>query len=91
MAAANDGLIGVVGVEVQPATAEDLRKDVAGSGDALTGGASDTDAEGLSHKTLLQTGGPISMPLRQQNVEPTDRNGRCAKVASAGSVDRHAG
>ena len=43
VAAADDGLVGVVGVEVQAAAAEDLGEDVAGSGDTLTGGASDTD------------------------------------------------
>ena len=40
MAAANDGLIGVVGVQVQAATAEDFGEDVAGRGNTLTGGAS---------------------------------------------------
>jgi len=52
VAAADDGLIGVVGVEMEAAAAEDLGEDVSGSGDALTGGASDTYAEGLSHGSL---------------------------------------
>ena len=52
VAAADDGLIGVVGVEVEAAAAEDPGEDVSGSGDALTGGSSDTDAEGLCHGRL---------------------------------------
>ncbi len=56
MAAADDGLIGVVGVEMKAATAEDLGEDVSGSGDALTGGSSDTDTEGLSHGSLPELG-----------------------------------
>ncbi len=52
VAAADDGLVGVVGVEMEAAAAEYLGEDVSGSGDALTGGASDTDAEGLSHGSL---------------------------------------
>ena len=42
MAAANDGLIGVIGVEMQPAAAEDLRKNIAGRGHTLTGRAANT-------------------------------------------------
>ena len=59
VAAADDGLVGVVGVEVQAAAAEDLGEDVSGSGDALTGGASDTNTEGLSHGSL-STGADFS-------------------------------
>jgi hypothetical protein len=49
MATADDGLIGVIGVEVQAATREDFREDVAGGGDALAGGASNADGECLTH------------------------------------------
>jgi hypothetical protein len=52
VAAADDGLVGVVGVEMEAAATEDLGEDVSGSGDALTSGASDTDTEGLSHGSL---------------------------------------
>ena len=53
VAAANDGLIGVVGIQVQAAPAEDLCEDVARSGDTLSGRASDADSKGLLHRTLL--------------------------------------
>ena len=56
MAAANDGLIGVVNVQMQPAAAEDLRKNVAGRSYTLTGGSSDTHTEGLPHRRLPKTG-----------------------------------
>ena len=39
VATADDGLVGVVGVQMQAAAAEDLRENVARSGNALTGGA----------------------------------------------------
>ena len=52
VAAANDGLIGVVGVEVEAASAEDLCEDVARGGDALSGCASDADSKGLLHHAL---------------------------------------
>jgi len=50
--AANDGLIGVVGVQVKATAAENFREDVAWGGDSLAGRASDTDSEGLLHHTL---------------------------------------
>ena len=43
--AANDGLVGIVGVHVKPAADEDPRQDVAGGGDTLTGRAPDTDSQ----------------------------------------------
>ena len=67
VAAPDDRLIGVVGVEVQPATDERAGEDVAGSGDALPGGASDGDGEvetlihgcdGGRAAALSRTGGP---------------------------------
>ena len=45
MSAANDGLIGVVGIQVQAAPAEDPGENVAWRGDSLSCGASDTDAK----------------------------------------------
>jgi hypothetical protein len=52
MAAANDGLVGVVDVQVQPTPAEDFRENVTRGGNALTGGAADTDSEGLLHRFI---------------------------------------
>ena len=49
VAAANDGLVRVVGVQVEAAAAEDLCQDVAWGGDTLAGGAADADGEGLTH------------------------------------------
>ena len=49
MSAANDGLIGVVGVQVQAAPREDPGEDVARGGDALSRGASDGYREGMLH------------------------------------------
>ena len=45
VAAADDGLIGVVGVEVKAAAYEDPGQNVAGGGDALTGLAADSHGE----------------------------------------------
>ncbi len=45
VAAAHDGLIGVVGVQVQTAAHEDARQDVAGRRDALTRRAADCNRE----------------------------------------------
>ena len=53
MAPPNDRLIGIVGIQVQAAATEDFREDVARRGDTLTGGASDTDGEGLLRSNLL--------------------------------------
>ena len=63
VAATNDGLIGVVGVQMQTAAAENLREDVAGGGDTLTGGASDTNGKGLLHKVRLQAMSRVSRML----------------------------
>ncbi len=52
MAATNDGLIRVVDVQVQPAAAEDLGKNITGGGHTLTGSTSDTHTEGLPHGRL---------------------------------------
>ncbi len=52
VAAADDGLIRVVCVQMESTAREDLGKDVARRGHALTRGASDTDAEGLPHERL---------------------------------------
>ena len=49
VAAADDGLIRVVGVEVQAATAENLGEDVAGGGDTLAGSAADADGKRVTH------------------------------------------
>src|SRR4030095_4208478 len=45
MAAANDRLVGVVGVQVQPPAHEYPRQDVAGRGDSLARRAADCDRE----------------------------------------------
>jgi hypothetical protein len=62
-------LIGVVDVQVQPATAEDFCENITRGGDTLTGGATDTNSEGLPHRFHLQ-GGPakslfVSLCVRQ--------------------------
>jgi hypothetical protein len=59
MAAANDGLIGVVGIQVKAPPAEDLCENVPRRGDTLSGRASDTDSEGLFHNTLSAECWPI--------------------------------
>src|SRR6202043_2686130 len=51
--AADDRLIGVVSIQVQPSAAKDLCEDVARRSDALTGGASDADGKALLHSNLL--------------------------------------
>src|SRR5215475_14406084 len=50
VAAANDRLIGVVRIQMQPTAAEDLREDIAGRCDALSGCASDADGKGPLHR-----------------------------------------
>ena len=45
MAAADDGLIGVVGAEVQPAADHDAGQNIAGGGDTLSRFASDAHCE----------------------------------------------
>ena len=57
MAAANDGLVGVVDVEVQPTAAEDFCEDITRGGYALTSGAPDTDSEGLPHRFISRLRG----------------------------------
>ncbi len=52
MAAANNGLVGVVDVQVQPTAAEDFRENVTRGGNALTGGAPNTNSEGLPHRFI---------------------------------------
>ena len=58
MAAANDGLVGVVDVQVQPTTAEDFRENVTRGGYALTGGAPYTNSEGLPHRFISRLRSP---------------------------------
>ena len=67
MAAANDGLIGVVGIQVKTPPAEDLRENVSRRSYTLTGRASDTDSEGLLHNTLPQQGPAQQSLLKTQN------------------------
>jgi len=43
--AANDGLVGIVGVDVEPVADEDPRQNVAGSGNPLAGRAANADGE----------------------------------------------
>jgi hypothetical protein len=50
VAAANDGLIGVIGVQVKATTAEDLAENITGGCNALAGCASDAYGERLRHK-----------------------------------------
>src|SRR2546428_12242489 len=45
VAATNDGLVGVVRIDVQPAADEDARQDVAGSGDTLARRAANADGK----------------------------------------------
>ncbi len=52
VAAANDGLIGVVGIQVKTTPAEDFRENVARRGHTLPSCASDTDSKGLLHHPL---------------------------------------
>src|SRR6185437_2155350 len=52
VAAANDGLVGVVGIQMQPTSAKDFRENVAWRSYALTGGASDSHSERLTHTRL---------------------------------------
>src|SRR5216684_3650969 len=61
MAAADDGLVGVVGIQMKAPPAEDFRENVARRGDSLAGRASDTDSEGLLHSTL-----PKRKPAQQR-------------------------
>src|SRR5579859_861204 len=56
VAAANNGLIGVVGVQMQSAAAEDLGEDVTGCGNTLAGGAANTDGEGFPHDSSPSEG-----------------------------------
>ena len=62
MSATNDGLISVVGVQVETATTEDFREDVAGCRHTLTGSASDSDGEGLGLCAYPVFGGPSIHP-----------------------------
>ena len=58
VAAADDGLIGVIGVQVQPAPAEDECEDVARCCHALAGCAANAEGKCLTHKVLpTQTAG----------------------------------
>jgi len=57
VAATDDGLVGVVDVQVQAATAEDFGENVAWRGNALTGRASYTNSEGLPHRFISQKAG----------------------------------
>jgi hypothetical protein len=52
VAAANDGLVGVVGIQMQPASAKDFRENVAWGSYTLTSGASDPYSERLTHTRL---------------------------------------
>src|SRR5436853_7816823 len=45
VAAANDRLVRIIGVQVQPSAHEDPRQDIAGRGDSLTGRAANCDRE----------------------------------------------
>ena len=71
MAAANDRLVRVVGVQVQPAPAEDLCEDIARRGYTLTGRATDTDGEGLTHRFSPGCGAPGNLlPERSAGSHP---------------------
>ena len=54
VAAADDRLVGVVGVQMQPAPAEDQCEDVARRSHTLSGRAANTEGECLTHKVLSQ-------------------------------------
>ena len=45
VSAANDGLVGVIGIEVEATPREDARKNVSRSGDTLTGFTADPDCK----------------------------------------------
>src|ERR1700751_6013554 len=53
VAASNNRLVGVVRIQVQATAAEDLCEDVARGRHSLTGGASNSNGEGLLHSNLL--------------------------------------
>src|SRR5438876_9172526 len=78
MAAADDGLVGVVGIQMQAAPAENLCENVARGGDSLSGRASDTDSEGLLHRTLSylsagrSTAPQRSAGLKSKSVFPSE-------------------
>ncbi len=59
MAAANDGLVGVVDVQVQPTTAEDFGENVTRGSNALTGRAPYTNSEGLPHRFFSRLRGSL--------------------------------
>jgi hypothetical protein len=63
MPAANDRLVRVVCVQVQPATAEDHCKDVARCGNTLPGGTTYTNGKGLTHKIPFQLKQPELVSL----------------------------
>src|SRR5919109_2686549 len=53
MSAANNGLIGVVGIQAEPPPAEDFGEDVTRRGHTLARRATNGDRKGLFHGTLL--------------------------------------
>ena len=61
VAAADDGLVGVVGVQMQAAAAEDLAEDVTWSGNTLT--RRSTDADGVNAGTRPGVGLIVTTPL----------------------------
>src|ERR1700677_4990938 len=58
VAAANDGLVGVVDVQMESATAEDFRENITWGGNALSGGAPYSYSEGLPHRFSPGCGAP---------------------------------
>jgi hypothetical protein len=59
MAAANDGLVGVVDVQMQPTAAEDFCEDITRGSYALTSGAPDSYGEGLPHRFISRLTGAL--------------------------------
>src|SRR5271163_346412 len=72
MTTADDRLIGIVGVQMQPTPAEDLRKNVAGRSHTLTGCAPDTNRERLPHRTFTQAGQPSFRASPPENFAQPD-------------------
>src|SRR5438477_2548556 len=76
MAAANDGLVGVVSIKVQAPPAENLCENVTRRGNTLSGRASDTDSEGLLHCTLSSSRAGLSTKSQRSGRGPTGLKSR---------------
>src|SRR2546425_5493517 len=66
VATTNDGLIGIVGIQIEATPAEDLRENVARRGNTLTGRTCDTNSKGRLHHTLSSSEPPYNAQLTGQ-------------------------